>query len=65
MCDPTDPFNFPELPDEAVISIDAFLEEFHVRFQNRYFAQIHRYYHEEPDTDPDLPQVTPLADPPF
>ena len=31
MCDPTEPFEFPELTDEAVIAIDAFLEEFYTR----------------------------------
>lgn len=45
MCEPTEPFDFPDLPDEAVIAIDAFLEEFYTRFQNHHFAQIHRYYH--------------------
>jgi hypothetical protein len=64
MCDPTEPFDFPDLPDEAVIAIDTFLEEFCVRFQNHYFAQIHRYYHDRPDSD--LHQMRlPLPDPPF
>jgi hypothetical protein len=66
MCDPTEPFDFPDLPDEAVIAIDAFLEEFCVRFQNHYFAQIHRHYHERPDAVCDLEQMMlPLPDPPF
>jgi hypothetical protein len=66
MCDPSDPFDFPELPDEAVIAIDTFLEEFYTRFQNHYFAQIHRYYHDRPGANPDYPQMTlPLSDPPF
>jgi hypothetical protein len=37
-----------------------------VRFQNHYFAQIHRYYHERPDAVSDLEQMMlPLPDPPF
>jgi hypothetical protein len=48
MCNLTEPFDFPELPDEAVVAINAFLEEFCARFQNHYFAQIHRYYHDRP-----------------
>jgi hypothetical protein len=64
MCDPTEPFDFPDLPDEAVIAIDAFLEEFYVRFQDHYFAQMHRYYNQRPDSD--LQQMKlPLPDPPF
>jgi hypothetical protein len=66
MCDPTEPFDFPDLPDEAVIAIDAFLEEFYTRFQNHYFAQMHRYYHDRPDAASTLGQMTlPLPDPPF
>ena len=34
--------DFPELPDEAVIAINHFLEDFYTAFQNHYFAQIHR-----------------------
>jgi hypothetical protein len=64
--DPTEPFDFPDLSDEAVIAIDAFLEEFYVRFQNHYFDQMHRYYHDRPDGHPGLQQMTlPLSDPPF
>ncbi len=64
MCNLTEPFDFPELPDEAVVAIGAFLEEFCTRFQNHYFAQIHRYYHDRPDLG--RQQMTlPLPDPPF
>jgi hypothetical protein len=62
----TEPFNFPELPDEAVIAINDFLEEFYRRFQNHYFAQMHRYDRRRrasgSQSDP-----TPLSesDPPF
>jgi hypothetical protein len=66
VCDPTEPFNFPDLPDEAIIAIDAFLEQFYVHFQNHYFAQMHRYYHDRPEADSGLQQMTlPLPDPPF
>jgi hypothetical protein len=66
MCDPTDPFDFPDLPDEAVVAIDNFLCEFQTRFQGYYFAQMHRYYHDRSEINPDYPQMTlPLSDPPF
>ena len=66
MCDSTQPFDFPELPDEAIIAINDFLEEFYIRFQEHYFAQMHRYYHDQPRPDPDFRQITlPLSDPPF
>jgi hypothetical protein len=49
-----------------VIAINTFLEELYVRFQNRYFAQMHRYYHDRPAPDSDLELMTlPLPDPPF
>ena len=65
MCE-SEPFTFPELSDEAVIAIDSFLEEFCTRFQNHYFAQMHRYYHQRPRPDYYLGQMTlPLSDPPF
>lgn len=65
MHDPLEPFGFPDLPDEAVIALNAFLEEFYVRFQNHYFAQMHRYYHDHPDPAPPDPTPLPLDDPPF
>lgn len=66
MRDPTEPFDFPDLPDEAIIAIDAFLEEFYTRFQNHYFAQMHRYYHDRPvDDSAPLQRTLPLPDPPF
>ena len=43
MCEPYDPFDFPDLPDEAVVAIDNFLTEFLTRFQDHYFAQMHCY----------------------
>jgi len=64
MSDETSPtFLFPDLPDEAVIAVNDFLEELYTRFQNHYFAQMHRYYHDEFATDPSSPP--PLNDPPF
>ena len=66
MCEPFDPFDFPDLPDEAVAAIDNFLTEFLTRFQDHYFAQMHRYYHDRPEDNRDYPQMTlPLSDPPF
>jgi len=56
MHDHTDRFVFPELPDEAVVALNRFLEDFYTAFQNHYFAQMHRWYHELaqrwPDDDP-------------
>lgn len=46
MHDGTEFFVFPELPDEAVLAVEQFLEDFHTSFQNHYFAQMHRWYHE-------------------
>lgn len=51
MHDDTDLFVFPELPDEAVIALERFIEDFYSAFQNRYFCQLHRWYHECPDDD--------------
>ena len=63
MRDPFDPFDFPDLPDEAVVAI---LTEFLTRFQDHYFAQMHRYYYDRPEENRDYPQMTlPLSDPPF
>lgn len=65
----TDPFVFPDMPDEAVAAIHEFLEEFYLLFQNHYFAQMHRWYHEPDglpaDHDPVPPLPAPLNDPPF
>jgi hypothetical protein len=33
MHDPTEPFDFPDLPDEAVIAINDLLEDLYVRFR--------------------------------
>lgn len=61
-----DLFAFPELPDEAVIAVNDFLEELYARFQNHYFAQMHRHYHDRPDPDRYNRQIAlPLDDPPF
>ena len=45
MTNDPDPFMFPDMPDEAVVAIDQFLEAFYHRFQNHYFAQMHRWHH--------------------
>jgi hypothetical protein len=61
MHEPFDPFDFPDLSDEAVIAIDDFIEEFYRRFQNHYFAQMHRYDYQRPREQMPLP----FRDPPF
>lgn len=67
MDEDTDRFVFPDMPDEAVVAIEQFLEAFYQRFQNHYFAQMHRWYHalgqREHYSDP-MPS-RPLPDPPF
>lgn len=65
--DDPDLFPFPELPDEAVIAVNDFIEELYIRFQNHYFAQmLRRYDHDRPDPDRYSDQITlPLDDPPF
>lgn len=44
MHDDTERFVFPELPDEAVVTLNEFIETFYNDFQNHYFAQLHRWY---------------------
>jgi hypothetical protein len=65
MSEDTDPFIFPDMPDEAVVAIDQFLEAFYQRFQNHYF--MHRCYHalDEREANRGLPPTPPLKDPPF
>ncbi len=66
MNDAPDPFAFPDLNDEAVIALNDFLEEFYTRFQNHYFAQMHRY--DAGLSRPDLyndQMALPLDNPPF
>ena len=67
MADDADPFVFPDMPDEAVVAIDQFLEAFYLRFQNHYFAQMHRWYHDpaEPEARNDPTASPPHKDPPF
>jgi hypothetical protein len=65
VCEP-EAFNFPDLPDEVIVAIDNFLEEFYTRFQNHYFAQMHRYYQDLREQTDELQQIAPpLSDPPF
>ncbi|TAK52432.1 MAG: hypothetical protein EPO25_13515 [Gammaproteobacteria bacterium] len=67
MGDDTDPFVFPEMPDEAVVAIEQFLEAFYHHFQNHYFAQMHRWYHaiDQRQRDNDPMPSRPPDDPPF
>lgn len=62
----TDRFVFPDMPDEAVVAINQFLEAFYQRFQNHYFAQMHRWYHalEQREHYSDPMPSRPLPDPP-
>lgn len=55
-----EPFDFPDLPDEAVIAINDFIEEFYRRFQSHYFGQTHRWDCQRPRE-----QMPLLRDPPF
>lgn len=66
MHDDPELFTFPALPDEAVVALNQFLETFYTHFQNHYFAQMHRCYHElhQPPHDHDHVPL-PLDDPPF
>lgn len=67
MCDLSNPFLFPELPDEAAAALDHFLEDLYNSFQQRYGIQLYRYYraideravHNRPMPSP------PPQDPPF
>jgi len=67
MNEETDPFAFPELPDEAVVALDQFLEAFYQHFQNHYFVQMHRWYHalDQRQRYNDPMPSPPLKDPPF
>jgi hypothetical protein len=69
---PTEPLNFPNLSDEAVIAINDFIEEIYMRFQNHYFAQMYRYDQQRHHPSHPLPRQLPLpltvpqpSDPPF
>jgi hypothetical protein len=69
MTEDTDPFAFPELPDEAAAALDQFLEAFYHNFQNHYGLQLYRWYHALDEREayhnlmPSRPP--PLEDPPF
>jgi hypothetical protein len=67
MANDAKPFVFPDMPDEAVVAIDQFLEAFYNHFQNHYFTQMHRWYHalDEREASRGPPPTLPLKDPPF
>jgi hypothetical protein len=49
-----------------VVALDQFLEAFYSHFQNHYFAQMHRWYHELDQRQRYNNQMPlPLDDPPF
>ena len=58
MLDDADHFAFAELPNEAVIALHEFLEDFYTAFQNHYFPQLHRCYHDQRPLDNQL--ILPL-----
>lgn len=65
MSNRTNPFAFPELPDEAVAAVNEWLESLYTDFQNHYYAQLHRWYHDinQRRRDGAAPPA-PLDDPP-
>ena len=47
----------PELSDEAAAQVLDFLYELVTSFENAYFGQLHRYYHDTDEpSDQDLPR---------
>lgn len=48
----------PQLDDEAVVEIHEFLEDLMTRFENRYFAQLHRSREDRKQTHPNQPELT-------
>ena len=64
-------FPFPELPDEAVLALNDFIEQLYNSFTNHYFVQLRQYYTEQADPSNYIPcrhndQINlPLEDPPF
>jgi hypothetical protein len=67
MNEDTDPLLFPDMPDEAAVAINDFLDGLYHHFQNHYCAQLHRHYHaiDERQYDNDPMRPTPIEDPPF
>jgi hypothetical protein len=69
MTEDTDPFLFPDLPDEAVVAIDQFLEALYHHFQHHYGLQLYRSHHaldeREARRNPIPARPAPLNDPPF
>lgn len=67
MAHQSDPFVFPELPDEAAAAIDQLLEDFYHRFQHHYGLQLYRWYHalDEREARHHPTLSSPLTDPPF
>ncbi len=69
MTDQSDPFVFPELPDEAAAALDHFLEDLYNSFQQRYGIQLYRYYRALDERAGHLrlvpPATPPMHDPPF
>ena len=67
MAQQSDPFVFPELPDEAAAAIDQLLEDIYHRLQHHYGLQLYRWYHalDEREARHHPTPSSPLTDPPF
>jgi hypothetical protein len=69
MVDPSDPFAFPELPDEAAAALDQFLEDFYYQFQQHYGVQLYRWYRALDEREARRHRLSspplPPKDPPF
>jgi hypothetical protein len=48
-----------------VVAVERFLEDFYIAFQNHYFAQMHRWYHELAQRRADDDQMPLRLDPSF
>lgn len=55
----------PPPPDEAIIAILEFLQDFTARFESRYFGEIHRYYEERSQANRKAADPPPTDDPLF
>lgn len=70
---PRPPLDWPELSDEAVVTLYDLITELIIGFESRYCAQLHRHFHErtrqahaQPDLiQPDLFSSLDPDEPPF
>ena len=67
------PLDWPDLPDEAAVTLYDLIVELMIGFESRYFAQIHRHFHQRAQhahtqadcTQPDLFSSLDPNEPPF